>query len=85
MDTIKVIIADDHEVYRMGLRMLLQGSEEIELTGEAANGQKLIELVAENTPDVVLTDLMMPEMDGIEAIRENEKCGIYKMHCSFNF
>jgi len=78
MDTIKVIIADDHEVYRMGLRMLLQGSEEIELTGEAANGQKLIELVAENTPDVVLTDLMMPEMDGIEAIRRMKNAGFTK-------
>lgn len=78
MDTIKVIIADDHEVYRMGLRMLLQGSEEIELTGEAANGQKLIELVAENTPDVVLTDLMMPEMDGIEAIRKMKNAGFTK-------
>jgi len=73
-----VIIADDHEVYRMGLRMLLQGSEEIELTGEAANGQKLIELVAENTPDVVLTDLMMPEMDGIEAIRKMKNAGFTK-------
>jgi len=73
-----VIIADDHEVYRMGLRMLLQGSEEIELTGEAANGQKLIELVAENTPDVVLTDLMMPEMDGIEAIRRMKNAGFTK-------
>lgn len=73
-----MIIADDHEVYRMGLRMLLQGSEEIELTGEAANGQKLIELVAENTPDVVLTDLMMPEMDGIEAIRKMKIAGFTK-------
>ena len=73
-----MIIADDHEVYRMGLRMLLQGSEEIELTGEAANGQKLIELVAENTPDVVLTDLMMPEMDGIEAIRRMKNAGFTK-------
>jgi len=62
----------------MGLRMLLQGSEEIELTGEAANGQKLIELVAENTPDVVLTDLMMPEMDGIEAIRRMKNAGFTK-------
>jgi len=58
--------------------MLLQGSEEIELTGEAANGQKLIELVAENTPDVVLTDLMMPEMDGIEAIRKMKNAGFTK-------
>jgi len=58
--------------------MLLQGSEEIELTGEAANGQKLIELVAENTPDVVLTDLMMPEMDGIEAIRRMKNAGFTK-------
>ena len=73
-----MIIADDHEVYRMGLRMLLQGSEEIELTGEAANGQRLIELVAENTPDVVLTDLMMPEMDGIEAIRRMKNAGFTK-------
>jgi len=85
MDTIKVIIADDQDVYRMGLRMLLAGCNEIEVIGEAANGLALIELVNQNTPDVVLTDLMMPEMDGIEAIRRMKNKGFTKCIALSNF
>jgi two-component system response regulator NreC len=84
-DTIKVIIADDHDVYRMGLRMLLGGSNEIELIGEAANGLELIELANQNIPDVVLTDLIMPEMDGIEAIRRMKNDGFTKCIALSNF
>ncbi len=70
MDTpIKLIIADDHEVYRDGLKALLNKSKGFNVIGEAANGAELISLCKKETPDVVLTDIMMPEMDGIEATK----------------
>ena len=66
---IRIIIADDHEVYRDGLKTLLQKAKEYDLQviGEAANGKELIALTESLKPDVVLTDIMMPVMDGIEA------------------
>jgi DNA-binding NarL/FixJ family response regulator len=64
---IKLIIADDHEVYRDGLKTLLVRSKEIEVIGEASNGKELVMLCKSMTPDIVLTDIMMPVMDGIEA------------------
>jgi two-component system response regulator NreC len=67
---IKVFIADDHDVYRDGLKMLLQSDEEIEVVGEARNGIELIEKVPECSPDVIVTDLMMPGKSGVEAIKE---------------
>jgi DNA-binding NarL/FixJ family response regulator len=64
---IKLIIADDHEVYRDGLKTLLARSKEIEVIGEASNGKELVILCKSMNPDIVLTDIMMPVMDGIEA------------------
>lgn len=64
---IKLVIADDHEVYRDGLKALLGKSEGFQVVGEAGNGAALIRICEKETPDVVLTDIMMPEMDGIEA------------------
>ena len=69
---IRVLIADDHSVVRQGLRMFLELEADIELIGEAANGREAVELARRFTPDVVLMDLLMPEMDGVaatEAIR----------------
>lgn len=68
--TIKVVIADDHEIYRDGFRSLLQNNDEIELVAEAGNGVSLLEITKMNNPDVVLTDIKMPVMDGIEATRK---------------
>jgi len=67
---IKVIIADDHDVYRDGLHLLLNKEKEIKIIAEASNGRKLTCLAKQFKPDVVLTDLVMPEMDGIHAIKE---------------
>jgi DNA-binding NarL/FixJ family response regulator len=70
MNKIKVIIADDHDVYRDGLKMLLESDPVIEVIEEARNGDELIEKASEYVPDVILTDLVMPGTSGIEAIKE---------------
>lgn len=66
--SIRIVIADDHAVVRQGLRMLLSLDPELDIVGEAANGQQALQAAHELHPDVVLMDLMMPVMDGIEAI-----------------
>jgi DNA-binding NarL/FixJ family response regulator len=64
---IQVAIADDHEVFRDGLKSFLQKSNDFQVAGEAATGKQLISLCEEVHPDVVLTDIIMPVMDGVEA------------------
>ncbi|MGH2997343.1 MAG: response regulator [Gaiellaceae bacterium] len=66
---IRVLIADDHAVVRQGLRTFLGLQEEIDVVGEAADGEEALAAVEELGPDVVLMDLVMPRMDGVEAIR----------------
>jgi DNA-binding NarL/FixJ family response regulator len=68
--TIKVIIADDHEIFRVGLRLMLRKEPGIAIIGDAANGKELVGLVEKDKPDVILTDIVMPEMDGIEATKK---------------
>src|SRR3712207_2968291 len=65
--TIRVLITDDHGVVRQGLRMFLSLDPEIQVVGEAANGQEAVAMARELQPDVVLMDLLMPVMNGIEA------------------
>lgn len=65
--TIRILIADDHSVVRQGLRMFLALDPELDLVGEAANGIEAVKLARQLQPDVVLMDLVMPEMDGITA------------------
>jgi two-component system response regulator NreC len=67
---IRVMIADDHVLYRNGLRNLLTQIRNIEVVGEAANGQELVRRSIELTPDVILTDIGMPVMDGVLATKE---------------
>jgi NarL family two-component system response regulator LiaR len=67
--TISVLIIDDHQLVREGVRTFLEKQGDITVVGEAASGQDGLRLVAELVPDVVLMDLVMPEMDGIETTR----------------
>lgn len=68
--TVRVALADDHPMYRFGLRAVLDASPEVEVVGEASDGAELLALVATSSPDVVLTDLSMPHMTGAAAIDE---------------
>lgn len=66
--TIRILITDDHSVVRQGLRMFLGLDPELEVVGEASNGDEAVRMVRQLRPDVVLMDLIMPGMDGIAAI-----------------
>src|SRR5438128_1353221 len=68
-EAIDVLIVDDHPVVREGLRTYLGTQDDIEVVGEADNGMKAVELARDLLPDVVLMDLVMPDIDGIEATR----------------
>lgn len=66
----KIIIADDHQMFIDGLKSLLSTNNQIELVGEANNGKQLLELLANTSTDIVLMDVNMPEMDGVEATKQ---------------
>ena len=66
---IRLLIADDHPVVRAGLRGMLESQPDFEVIGEALDGQEAVELAVRKTPHVVLMDLRMPKIDGVEAIR----------------
>jgi NarL family two-component system response regulator LiaR len=67
---IKVVFVDDHEMVRIGVSSYLSAQPDIEVIGEAGDGQKGVELVLELRPDIILMDLVMKEMDGIEATKQ---------------
>lgn len=69
-DRIRVLVVDDHPVVRKGIRSLLAEEDDIEVVGEAINGIQAIALAQEVNPDVILMDLVMPEMNGTDAIQE---------------
>ena len=73
MTKIKIILADDHPLIREGFKSLLNKSEKFEIIGEAENGKELVELAGKIKPDIILTDVKMPVMNGLEAIEELAK------------
>ena len=70
MEKIRIIIADDHQLFRNGLKILLDSFPEFEVTGEASNGEEFLKLLKNTEADIALMDINMPEMDGIEATRK---------------
>ena len=67
---IKIVLADDHQAYREHLRNKLDQEPDMTVVGEAADGQEAIDLMRRLAPDIVVMDVMMPEMNGIEATRQ---------------
>ena len=70
VQAIRVVVADDHPVFRTGLRTLVEESELLAFAGEAADGRRVVEVCARAEPDVVLMDIRMPEVSGIDATRQ---------------
>jgi NarL family two-component system response regulator LiaR len=70
MDSISVLIVDDNDIVRQGLQTFLDLMDDIEVVGQASNGVEAIAQTNRLGPDIILMDLMMPEMDGIEATRQ---------------
>lgn len=66
MNKIKIILADDHRIFRDGLKSLLSDDHSIEIIGEASNGNELMEMLKSNKPDIIITDISMPGLSGIE-------------------
>ena len=67
---IKLILADDHEIFRDGFRAMIKKQPSVQLIGEAGDGEELIKICRDLKPDVVITDIKMPRMDGVEATKK---------------
>ena len=70
METIKVVLADDHEIVRNGIKFLLESEGDIKVIGEASNGEEALNQVKELSPDILVTDIRMPVLNGIEALHK---------------
>lgn len=69
-NTVRILLVDDHDLLRRGIRTMLETEADMEVVGEASDGSKALELVEEHDPDVVLIDVLMPNKDGIVATKE---------------
>jgi DNA-binding NarL/FixJ family response regulator len=76
---IRVLLVDDQELMRMGFRMVLGAQEDIDVVGEAGDGERAVQLAAELRPDVVLMDVRMPVLDGVEATKRITGPGLAKV------
>jgi DNA-binding NarL/FixJ family response regulator len=79
MAVIRVLLVDDQELMRMGFRMVLNAQEDLEVIGEAADGVDAVRLAEELRPDVVLMDVRMPRLDGVEATKQITEAGTAKV------
>lgn len=70
MEKIKLIIADDHPIFRSGLKTIIKEEENIDLIGEAADGRKALELILNDKPDIAVLDMSMPEKTGLQILKE---------------
>ena len=70
MNKTRILLADDHKIMRDGLRSLLEKQDDMEVVAEADNGRKAVQLAQEKKPDLVIMDISMPELNGIEATRQ---------------
>src|SRR4051812_13280190 len=68
MDTIKIILADDHSLIREGFKSLLGKNPEFEIIGEAEDGKELLDIVSSKNPDIILVDITMPGLNGLDAM-----------------
>ncbi len=70
MELIRVLIADDHKLFRDGVKKLLELESDIAVVGEAGDGEEALSLIREKEPDILLFDINMPRVDGIQLVRE---------------
>jgi DNA-binding NarL/FixJ family response regulator len=70
VNTYRIVLADDHAMFRQGIKNILEGADDLAVVGEAEDGLKLLELLRQVTPDMVILDISMPKLRGLEAIRE---------------
>ncbi len=75
MDAIRILLVDDHDVIRTGLKSFLETQDGLKVVGEARNGIEALSMATQHQPDVIIMDITMPEMDGLEATRQlSERC-----------
>lgn len=91
MEKIRILLADDHTVMRTGLRLLLERQPNLQVVGEASDGRQTVELAGTHDPDVVVMDIAMPNLNGIEAARQivarnpRVAVAILSMHCDESY